>query len=436
VRTTEEIIAAKRDGAVHTREELEQLVDGFVDGSIPDYQMSAWLMAAYLNGLDHSETVWLTRAMAHSGRMLDLSAVPGITVDKHSTGGVADTTTLVVAPLTAACGVPFAKMSGRGLGHTGGTLDKLEAIPGMRVDLTPEELVGQVRRIGVAVAAQSPDVCPADKLIYALRDVTATVPSIPLIVASILSKKIAGGADAILLDVKVGSGAFMKCEEDAAALARALVSVGRELGREVDCVVSDMDQPLGVAVGNALEVTQAIRTLAGEGPPDLTELCLALCARLLLMGGAAPTESEGRRLAAAAVSNGAASEKFREWVEAQGGDGRIVDDADLLPRAPLRLDVLSSATGLVVGFDTEAVGRGAMLAGAGRAALGDAIDPSAGIVLKVRRGERIHEGGVLATVHASTRERLDAAAERVHGAVRVGDVLADAPPLVHATPGR
>ncbi len=290
--TIEELIERKRDGHAHSAEELERIIHGYTDGEIPDYQMAAWLMAALLNGLGPDETVWMTDAMVRSGRQVDLSSIPGVKVDKHSTGGVADTTTLVLAPLVAACGVPVAKMSGRGLGFTGGTLDKLESIPGYSIELSPEQFVAQVRDVGIAVIAQSPDVDPADKKIYALRDVTATVPSIPLIVGSIISKKIAGGADAVLLDVKVGSGAFMKTEQDARALARELVRVGAVLGREIVCVMTDMSQPLGMAVGNVLEVREAIETLRGDGPIALSELCVALGAKMLVMGEVCESESE------------------------------------------------------------------------------------------------------------------------------------------------
>jgi len=309
--TFEELIERKRDGHAHTAEEIDRIVLGYTDGEMPDYQMAAWLMAAFLNGLDADETVWLTDAMVRSGRQVDLSSIPGVKVDKHSTGGVADTTTLVLAPMVAACGAPVAKMSGRGLGHTGGTLDKLEAIPGYSVELSPEAFVSQVRDVGVAVIAQSPDVDPADKKIYALRDVTATVPSIPLIVGSIISKKIAGGADAILLDVKVGSGAFMKSEQDARALAAELRRVGHVLGRDVVCVMSDMSQPLGMAVGNSLEVREAIETLRGEGPAELTDLCVALGAKMLVLARVCNDQAEGQQRCWSALADGTALSKFQ-----------------------------------------------------------------------------------------------------------------------------
>ena len=416
----EEVIAAKRDGRAHSREQLDRLVLGFVSGDVPDYQMSAWLMAALLNGLTMAETVLLTDAMVRSGEVIDLSCVPGRKVDKHSTGGVADTTTLVVAPLVAACGVPVAKMSGRGLGHTGGTLDKLEAIPGFVVDLGPERFAQQVRDVGVAVISQSESVDPADKLMYALRDVTATVPSIPLIVSSIISKKVAGGADAILLDVKAGSGAFMKTVAQAEELAIALTSVGRELGRDVECVVTSMDQPLGTAVGNALEVEEAIATLRGRGPADLTELCSEFAARMVVLGEGARDAATARERVSTALASGAAAEKFREWIAAQGGDARIVDDPGLLPRCAHTRPVLAQASGWVAGFDAEEVGRAAMLAGAGRARAGDPIDPGAGLSGCVRVGERVEVGDELCRIHVSDPDLFDVVEERFRRAVRIG----------------
>ena len=319
----EELIERKRDGHEHTPEEIGRIVAGFTSGEMPDYQMSAWLMATTLRGLSADETIALTDAMVRSGGIVDLSAIEGVKVDKHSTGGVADTTTLVLAPLVAACGVPVAKMSGRGLGHTGGTLDKLESIPGFRVELSPEEFVAQVQRGGVAVIAQSPTSDPADKKIYALRDVTGTVPSVPLIVSSIISKKVAGGADAIVIDVKVGSGAFMKTEPEARQLAHELTAVGEALGRRVVCLMSDMDQPLGMAVGNALEVAEAIQTLRGDGPAELTELCLMFGAKILMLAGRVADESEALRVLGEAIARGRALQRFRDWVAEQGGDARV-----------------------------------------------------------------------------------------------------------------
>jgi len=429
--TYEELIERKRDGLAHTAEEIARVISGYTKGEMPDYQMSAWLMAGFLNGFDADETVWMTDAMVRSGTQVDLSSIPGVKVDKHSTGGVADTTTLVLAPLVAACGAPVAKMSGRGLGHTGGTLDKLESIPGFRVELPIETFLDQVREVGVAVIAQSPDVDPADKMIYALRDVTATVPSIPLIVGSIISKKVAGGADAILLDVKVGSGAFMKTEQDARALARELTRVGRELGREVVCVMSDMDQPLGMAVGNALEVREAIETLRGQGPEQLTDLCLALGARMLVMGRVAGTVDEGLDRCRAAIDDGSALQRFRMWIAAQGGDPRVADDLELLALSPCLREVRAAADGFVAGFDAEGVGRSAMLVGAGRAAKDDAIDLGAGLVLAVRVGDHVRSGDVLCTMYARSEALLDLGEERFATSVRFSDVAVQPPPLFH-----
>jgi len=425
-----ELIERKRDGHEHTSDEIDRIILGYARGEVPDYQMSAWLMAAFLRGLSAEETVAMTDAMVRSGCTVDLSTIPGVKVDKHSTGGVADTTTLVVAPLVAACGVPVAKMSGRGLGHTGGTLDKLESIPGFRVGLSAEDFVGQVRRIGVAVMAQSPDIDPADKLIYAMRDTTGTVPSIPFIVSSIISKKIAGGADAIVLDVKVGSGAFMKTEADARSLARELTRVGEALGRRVVCVVTDMDQPLGMAVGNALEVEEAIRTLRGEGPPELTELCLVFAAKMVVLGERTADENAARAVLSDAIDSGAALAKFREWVEAQGGDGRVAEDVSLLPRAALSREFRAQDTGSVARVDTEAVGRAAMVLGAGRGCAEDDIDPGAGLVLAVRVGSRVDRGDLLCTMHAATEELLDAGEERFRHAMHFSAGQVDVPALL------
>ena len=427
--TFEELLEVKRDGKEHSREEIDRLILGYSAGEMPDYQMSAWLMAAFLNGLSEDETVWLTDAMVRSGRVVDLSVIQGVKVDKHSTGGVADTTTLVLAPLVAACGVPVAKMSGRGLGHTGGTLDKLDSLPGFRTELTPEEFVEQVCDIGVAVIAQSPDVDPADKALYALRDVTATVPSIPLIVGSIISKKVAGGADAIVLDVKVGSGAFMKTVEQANHLSDELTRVGHALGKRVECLLTDMDQPLGMAVGNALEVEEAVQTLSGQGPHALTELCFVFGERMLILGGKAATSADARTLLVEAIESGAALAKFRQWVEAQGGDGRVATDTSLLPRAARSREVRATETGFVQGFDAEGIGRAAMLTGAGRLKKDDDIDPGAGLLLAVRTGDRIAQDDLLCTLFAASDDLLDEAESRFREAVHVGPEPVEPPPL-------
>ena len=429
MKSLEELIEVKRDGGTHTADELQRLVSAFVSGEMPDYQMAAWLMAAFTRGLDSAETAALTEAMARSGRMVDLSSIPGVKVDKHSTGGVGDTTTLVLAPLVASCGVPVAKMSGRGLGFTGGTLDKLESIPGFTVTLEPDDFLRQVRDVGLAVIGQSPDVDPADKKMYALRDVTATVPSIPLIVGSIISKKVAGGADAIVLDVKVGSGAFMKTEGDARALAAELARVGELLGRTVVCVLTDMDQPLGRAVGNALEVREAIATLKGEGPADLTELCLVLGAKMLVLGGIAEEEREARDPLLDSIATGRALDTFRAWVQAQGGDERVADDVSLLPIGAHTRAVAAEAAGWIAGFDAEGVGRAAMATGAGRARKEDDIDPGAGLELEVKVGQRVEAGDTLATLYASDAALLDEAEVRLRNAVRIGTEAVEPPPL-------
>jgi pyrimidine-nucleoside phosphorylase len=426
-----DLIAAKRDGQAHTRAEMDHIILGYARGEVPDYQMSAWIMAAYLKGLDHDETVWMTDAMVRSGEVVDLSPIPGVKVDKHSTGGVADTTTLVLAPLVAACGVPVAKMSGRGLGHTGGTLDKLEAIPGMCIELSSHEFVEQVRRVGIAVVSQSPDIDPADKRMYALRDVTATVPSIPMIVGSIISKKVAGGADAVVLDVKVGSGAFMKTEAEARELAAELTRVGRALGREVECLMTDMDQPLGMAVGNSLEVIEAIETLKGEGPHALTELSLVFGEHMLILGQVARDQGEARAILENAIDTGAALETFKRWVQAQGGDPAVADDTSLLPVSTVRREVCAVRGGHVVGFDAEGVGHSAMLMGAGRATTDDSIDPGAGVVLDVRIGSKVQPGDRLATAYAASEALLDEAEPQLLDSIRIGNEPTSPPPLFH-----
>lgn len=409
----ERIIEAKRDGREHSAAQIDEIVLGYARGDVPDHQMAAWLMAVYLKGLTLQETVFLTDAMVRSGEVLDLSSIPGVKVDKHSTGGVADTTTLVLAPLLAACGVKVAKMSGRGLGFTGGTLDKLESIPGFSVDLDPERFLQQVRDIGVAVIAQSDRVVPADKKIYSLRDVTATVPSIPLIVSSILSKKIAGGADVILIDVKVGSGAFMKTLEDARALSEALVSVGELLGKRVSCVLTDMDLPLGSAIGNALEVAEAIEVLRGKGDDRLAELCLGLATRILVLSGRCPDTDTAAVVVREAIDSGSALETTRRWIAAQGGDARVVDDPSILPQAVVVEEFVSPKAGYLVGCDAEMLGRAASALGAGRTTLGGSIDPAAGIRILRPVGSLVERGESLFELHTSTHGSLPAARELI-----------------------
>ena len=421
--TIVDIIEAKRDGAEIDATDIGRLVGDFTSGQVPDYQMSAWLMAVCLRGMSDAETIALTDAMAHSGRVIDLSQVLGVPVDKHSTGGVADTTTLVVAPLAAACGLCVAKMSGRGLGLTGGTIDKLESIPGYRVDLDPAEFASQVQAVGVAVVGQSADVDPADRAIYALRDVTGTVESIPLIVASIVSKKVAGGARVIAVDVKEGSGAFMKSAKRADDLARSITATGRALGLEIGCIVSNMDAPLGMAVGNAIEVAEAIGVLRREQPRrQLRELAVELVARLLVGAGANADLPAARRRAARHLDDGSALERFARWMRAQGGDPRVTEDpASVLPAAAMTCEMPATAPGLITRIDARAAGRAAAALGAGRITKGDAIDPAAGIVFDVREGDAVERGDRLATIFAGTRQRIDAGRAILADTVVIGE---------------
>lgn len=415
-----DLIAYKRDGKTLTADELKFLIDGYSHGDIPDYQMSAWAMAVYFRGMTAEETAALTMAMAKSGDQVDLSTIRGIKVDKHSTGGVGDKTTLIVAPLVAAAGVPVAKMSGRGLGHTGGTIDKLESIPGFRTELERDDFIRQVNEIGLSVIGQSGNLAPADKKLYALRDVTATVESIPLIAGSVMSKKIAAGADAIVLDVKTGSGAFMKTAEDAERLAAEMVAIGTKVGRSTAAVISDMDQPLGFAIGNSLEVIEAIETLKGNGPEDLTELCLALGAHMAVLGGKAGSYEEGVAMLRGKLASGEALAKFKALVEAQGGDARTADDYALLPKAPHTVEVTAAEEGFVSAIRAEQLGLAAMQLGAGRKTKDDVIDHAVGIVLCRKTGDEVKAGDTLAMLHV--REDGEAA-RRVAAHVREAFVL-------------
>ncbi len=413
-----DLIARKRDGCEHTPEELQALVRALVDGSMPDYQTAAWLMAAYLRGLSPAETLSLCAAMRDSGRTIDLSSIPGVKVDKHSSGGVGDKTSLVVVPILAAAGCPILKMSGRGLGFSGGTIDKLEAIPGFRTDLPAEAAVEQVRRIGAAIVGQTADLAPADKKLYALRDVTATIDSIPLIAASIMSKKLAGGADAVLLDVKVGRGAFMKTLERARELARAMVDIGVGAGVKTVAALTAMDEPLGYAVGNAVEVAEAGATLTGRGRVDerFRDLCVTLSARALVLGGKAADDEGGRRLAEEALHSGAAAAKLEEVIAAQGGDHRVVQEPDRLPRAPAIRRVRSETEGYVHAIDAEAVGRLAVALGAGRQRKEDSIDPAVGIVLMKKRGDHVEAGEILADLHLRDEQSAPDGADTLRAA--------------------
>ncbi|HXF35712.1 MAG TPA: thymidine phosphorylase [Actinomycetota bacterium] len=426
-----EVVAAKRDGRRVPGPDLEAFVLAYARGAIPDELAAAFLMAAFIRGLDGEETAALTRAMVASGRTLRLEGIAGPTVDKHSTGGVADGVTLVFAPLAAALGLKVAKLSGRGLGHTGGTLDKLESIPGLRTDLRPEELERQVEAVGCAVAAQSPDLVPADGALYALRDATATVPSIPLIAASVMSKKLAVGSDLILLDVKAGSGAFMETVEDATALARVCIDLAAGFGRRARAAVTDMSQPLGEAVGNALDVAEAVELLAGRRAGRLRDLVLTFAAEALAQLGVAPAD-EGRRRAERALSSGEALERFRRMVEAQGGDPRVVDDpVKVLPRAPVVLPIEATAAGVLAAVDAREIGRASVDLGAGRRRKGDPIDPAVGIVFRARIGDRLEPGGSLGEVHARDEDAARAAVGRVLRAIRLADRPVPPPPLVH-----
>lgn len=394
-----DLIRKKRDGHELTSEELGYLVRGYSDGSIPDYQMSAWAMAVYYRGMSARETANLTLHMAASGDTLDLSAIRGIKVDKHSTGGVGDKTTIVIGPLVAAAGVPVAKMSGRGLGHTGGTIDKLEAIRGFSPELGKEQFFKQVNDIGLAVISQSGNMTPADKKLYGLRDVTATVDSIPLIASSVMSKKIAAGADAIVLDVKTGSGAFMKTLEDSIALAQAMVDIGTEVGRKTIAVISDMDQPLGYGIGNALEIKEAIATLNGAGPKDLEEVSLILAGHMLMLGEKADSEEEARSLLQTILQNGQAVNKLKEMVQAQGGDLAQIEDPQRLPQAEYRYEVTAQLEGIVSAIQAEEIGIAAMLLGAGRETKDSAIDYASGIELRKKVGDKVLPGETLAVLH-------------------------------------
>lgn len=414
------IICAKRDGRALSRDEIDFAVSSFVAGEVPDYQMSALLMAVCLRGMSISETVDLTRSMIASGGTLDLSALDGPKVDKHSTGGVGDKITLVAAPIAAAGGAVVAKLSGRGLAHTGGTLDKLEAIPGLRTDLTGPAIVRQAGKVGLVIAGQTSDIVPADKKIYALRDVTGTVASLPLITASIVSKKVAGGAEAVVFDVKAGSGAFARTEEEAMRLGRMLVEVSGMLDLRASAVISDMDQPLGRAVGNALEVREAVDVLRGDGPADVRELSVAIAARMLAMGRIARWE-EAAGLAAQLLDDGSALDKFAETVEAQGGDRRVVDDpGSILPSTTQVANVLARRDGVVGRIDALAIGRAAGILGAGRTKAGEKVDSAAGVVLRRKVGDEVRAGDVLAELHSCGPERIAAADSLVDDAYEIG----------------
>ncbi len=425
-----DVIARKRDGEALSPQEIAFFVEGYTRGDIPDYQAAALCMALFWRGMTDEETVCLTDCMARSGDRLDLSALGDATVDKHSTGGVGDKTTLIVAPLAASLGCKVPKMSGRGLGHTGGTVDKLEAIPGYRTSLSPEAFIDQVNRVGVAVIGQTGNLAPADKKLYALRDVTATVDSIPLITASIMSKKLAAGARSIVLDVKVGSGAFMQTEQQALALAEAMVRIGKGCGRRMAAVLTDMDAPLGHAIGNALEVAEAVAVLRGEMQGDLAEVCVALAAQMVALArGLAPEQAQLQ--VRQALADGSAYAKMKEWIAAQGGDPTALERPDGLPAATHRLPVVASGEGYVAGVNARQLGTAAALLGAGRATKEEAIDPAAGIILHKKPGDRVAAGDVLCTLHTNRPQTADAARALCLQAVTLADEPPAPRPLIH-----
>lgn len=424
-----DIIEKKRDGGELSEKEIRYFVEGYTRGEIPDYQVSALLMAMYIRGCDASETTALTLAMARSGDMNDLSTFDGITADKHSTGGVGDKTSLVLAPMAAACGLVVAKLSGRGLGYTGGTIDKLESIPGYVTEMSSEKFNGIVRKTGLCIASQSANLAPADKKLYALRDVTGTVASIPLIASSIMSKKLAAGAEVIVLDVKCGGGAFMKTKEDAEELARTMVRIGRAAGRDCAALITNMDEPLGYAVGNSLEVIEAADTLSGRGPRDLRELCVALCTKMLFVVGRGD-EKECRGMAEEALDSGRAKEKFSEMVAAAGGDATYVYDTSKFARAKYTADFEAKENGYITGIDAERVGRASLLLGAGRETKKDSIDHAAGIVLSHKVGEKIKKGERLASVFAEDKTKLAEGLSELGRAISVGKNKPSVPPLI------
>jgi pyrimidine-nucleoside phosphorylase len=416
-----DIILSKRDGRSLTRDEIRFFVDGVTAGSLPDYQASALLMAILLRGMTSDETAWLTDAMVHSGVRVDLAEIPGVKVDKHSTGGVGDKTSLILAPLAAACGVPVPMMSGRGLGHTGGTLDKLEAIPGFRVNLSLEEMKTALARVGCAMIGQTAQIAPADKKLYALRDVTGTVESIPLISASIMSKKIAEGIDALVLDVKTGSGAFMKTAADSRKLAESLVSIGNASGVKTEAIITAMDAPLGRAVGNALEVVECIDVLKGGGPADLVAVSVELTARMLVLGKVARDRDEAEQKARGAIQSGAGLDRFRQIVEAQGGDPKVVDDYARLPHVSDRYVVAADRAGFVSRIDAELIGRASVALGAGRDRVEDPVDPAVGIMVLAKPGDAVRAGDPILELHYRERGRLETATRLTSQAITIGD---------------
>lgn len=428
-----DIIEKKRDGKELGNEEIDFFVRGYTNGDIPDYQASALTMAIYLRGMNHEETTALTLSMANSGHVLDLTSLFPLVADKHSSGGVGDKTTLVVAPWVAAAGLPVGKMSGRGLSHTGGTLDKLESIPGFRVDLSANEFISQLREHRIVVSGQTHELAPADAKLYGLRDVTATVDCIPLIASSIMSKKIAAGAQVIVLDVKVGRGAFMKTEASAVELAQVMVEIGKRLGRRVAAVIGDMDQPLGNAIGNSLEVIEAIETLKGRGPHDFYEHCLAISCEMLSLAGIVKDSMQARVVLADVLNSGGALKKFGEWVNAQGGDERIVNDYTIMPSARIIEEFGSPRSGFVTGIDALELGLTAMGLGGGRERKGDPIDHAVGIVLNKKVGDPVRAGEKLATIHGNDESKVAESKQRLESAITISETSPELPELIHRT---
>ena len=426
-----DVIRKKRDGIELTREEIESLVNAYTRGDVPDYQVSAWLMAVVLRGMTRPETAALTDAMLRSGEVLDLSSLPQRKVDKHSTGGVGDKTSLVLAPLVATAGIAVPMISGRGLGHTGGTLDKLEAIPGFNVNLPVTEFRRVLEACGCAMIGQTAEIAPADRKLYALRDVTGTVESPYLICASIMSKKLAEGIDALVLDVKTGSGAFMKSEKDAAFLAELMVETGERMGKQVVALITDMDQPLGKMIGNALEVIEVVEVLRGEGPEDLRELCLHLAGWMLHLGGASKTVAEGTKLSSELISSGKALDKFRHMIELQGGDARVVDDTTRLLQARRTSQIVSPKSGVITSMQCEHIGTACVILGGGRERKDDSVDPAVGIVLHKKVGERVESQEPLATVYYNSEARAEQARLLIADSIQIADAAPAKRPLIH-----
>lgn len=426
-----DLIMKKRDGASLTRDEIHYMITEYVAGTIPDYQMSAFLMAVYFKGMTEEETLAMTLEVAHSGDMVDLSGISGIKVDKHSTGGVGDKTTLIIAPIVAACGVKVAKMSGRGLGHTGGTVDKMESIPGMKTSLDQSQFFQIVNDTGLCVIGQSGNLAPADKKLYALRDVTATVDSIPLIAVSIMSKKLAAGNDCILLDVKTGSGAFMKTVEDSIALAKEMVMIGENAGKRTVALITDMDIPLGHNIGNSLEVIEAVETLKGHGPADLTEVCLNLAANMLYLAGKGDVET-CKSMAQSVIDDGSALERLIAMTEAQGGDSSVIKDTEQFAKAPYSYEVKAKKSGYITFMDTESCGIASAMLGAGRETKESDIDFTAGIILHSKVGDAVEEGQVIATMYASDETLFEGASAKYEEAVTIGETKAKEEPLIFA----